>query len=210
MKNNNGYLVAIEGMDCAGKTNVIIPYFKDRLKAKFVADMKTGNISKSIRDIFMSEKHVTDKTNWATIAYLASAARSDMAFNDIKPCLDKGQLVFTDRYVDTSFVYNKKSDEPEIFDILKHSTLEINPDLVIFCFCSYEEMIDRLSNRNDNNQWDIKSEDSYNETYNKYVSHFKKMNRNVIMLDTSGSLDDTYEKLNEIIDINFSNYLMES
>jgi dTMP kinase len=199
-----GKLIAIEGLDCAGKTSVILPYIQSQVDPehnKFVADMKTGNISKKIREIFMDPDCVTEKTDWRTIAYLASAARSDMVVQEITPALNAGINVYTDRYVDTSFVYNKKSDTVPVDTILNLSIHLEYPTHIIFAYCSFEEMVKRKQERDDNDQWDIISEDAYNEKLARYKEQiYSRGGTKVFELNTTyGTVKDVQDKIDKIL-----------
>ncbi len=195
--------ITIEGTDCAGKTSIIIPYLQKKLGTQdylFVADMKTGKISQGIRNIFMDPDAVTEKADWRTIAFLSAAARSDLVTQEIIPALNCGKNVICDRYVDTAFVYNLKSDMTPVHTILNLSTHLVYPDVTIFAHCSYEEMLKRKGARQDNDQWDISSEEEYINKIERYHDQLNSRKSVVIEIDTSGTIEDTYLKLDEILD----------
>lgn len=196
--------VTVEGLDLAGKTSVIIPYLMDKLDKnnnKFVADLKSTGIASKVRDIFMDSSLITPETDWRTIAFLSSAARSDMVNREIIPALKEGKNVISDRYVDTAFVYNLKSDTTPIDTILNLSTHLIYPHLIIFAYCSYEEMKSRKEKRDGslNDHWDISSEEEYNSKLERYREQLYSRSGKVIEIDTSGSIESVYEKLDSII-----------
>lgn len=192
--------ITVEGLDCAGKTSVIIPYLESKLEnTKFVADLKTGKISQKIREIFMDPECVTENTDWRTIAFLSATARSDLVVQEIIPALRSGQNVVCDRYVDTSFVYNMKSDTAPIDTILNLSTHLEYPNIILFAYCSYEEMVKRKQSRDDNDHWDISSEEAYNEKLERYREQLNRRNSKVFEIDTSGTIENTYELLDLII-----------
>lgn len=192
--------ITVEGLDAAGKSSVIIPYLKEKLNnTVFVADMNTGKFESAVRAIFMDPELVTADTDWTTIALLASSARSNMVKQQIIPALNQKLNVVSDRYVDTSFVYNLKSDTVTVDKILNLSTHLVYPDIILFVYCSYEEMIERKKNRSDNDQWDLPDEDSYNQKLQRYRDQFNTRPNKVIEIDTSGSIEDLYKKLDELI-----------
>lgn len=195
--------ITIEGLDTAGKTSVIIPYLQSKLDKEqnvFLADMKTGNIAKGIRKIFMDPESVTEKTDWTTIAMLASVARSDMVHQEIKPAIENNKNVFCDRYVDTSFVYNKESHFPIVKDILDASTQGMWPDVIIFAYCSYEEMIRRKGLREDNDQWDLSSKEEYDTKLQRYKDRLYRTSlHKVYEIDSSSGFEYVYQRLDEVI-----------
>ena len=195
-------LITVEGVDCAGKSSVIIPYLKDKLgndNFDYYDDLKTGDLAYSIREIFMNSELVQDSTDWRTIAFLVSAARSDIVKKYIEPSLQNKKNVIMDRYVDTSFVYNLKSDTSPIDTVLNLSTHLIYPDIVIFAYCSYEEMVKRKQKRSEenNDQWDISSREEHDNIFYRYKSRLYSANKTVIEIDTSVSIEDTYRQLDE-------------
>lgn len=196
--------ISVEGLDCAGKTSIIIPYLQNKLDKEqniFLADMKTGNIAKGIRKIFMDPESVTEKTDWTTIALLASVARSDMVHQEIKPALENNKNVFCDRYVDTSFVYNKESHTPVVASILDASTQSVFPNAIIFAYCSYSEMIRRKGLRDDNDQWDLSSKEEYDAKLQRYKDRlYRTSSHKVYEIDSSSGFEYVYQQLDKIIE----------
>lgn len=193
-------LITVEGLDLSGKTSIIIPYLKSKLEnTDFFADLKSSSISSKIRDIFMDSSLINSSTDWRTIAFLSSAARSDMVVQEIIPSLKAGKNVVCDRYVDTSFVYNLGSHTMPVDTILNLSTHLVYPNVTIFSYCSYEEMIKRKSTRDDNDHWDIKDENAYYEKLNRYRDQLGKRQCKVFELDTTCELSEVYAKLDNII-----------
>lgn len=194
-------LITVEGLDLSGKTSVIIPYLKSKLtNTDFYADLKSSSISSKIRDIFMDSNLINENTDWRTIAFLSAAARSDMVVQEIIPSLKSGKNVVCDRYVDTSFVYNLGSHTAPVDTILNLSTHLVYPNVTIFSYCSYEEMIKRKESRDDNDHWDIKDEAAYYDKLYRYKAQLSKRQCKVFELDTSGSIEQTYAKLDSIIE----------
>ena len=197
-------LITVEGLDLAGKTSVIIPYLMEKLGSvdyEFVADLRSTSIASRVRDIFMDPLLITDETDWRTIAFLSAAARSDMVNKQIIPALKAGRNVISDRYVDTAFVYNLKSDTAPISNILNLSTHLVYPHITIFAHCSYAEMKSRKDARDgsQNDHWDIAGQEEHASKLERYRDQLNSRSGTVIEIDTSGSLEDVYANLDEII-----------
>lgn len=194
--------ITVEGLDLAGKTSIIIPYLQSKLnsdKYLFVADMKTGKLSQKVREIFMDPECITSTTDWRTIAFLASASRSDYVAQNIIPALNAGINVISDRYVDTSFVYNLKSDTSPVNTILNLSTHLVYPNIIIFAYCSYAEMQKRKGLRDDNDHWDIMTEEAYNDKLERYRSQLNSRHSHVIEIDTSCTVEEVYSILDSTV-----------
>lgn len=135
--------VSIEGMDGAGKTTII-----NRLKAEYidhavyVRDPGTTVVAEKIRDIVRG-----GGASPLTELYLFLAARQDLYDQIIKPNLDLGHMVISDRWSWSTYVYQG------IIRGLKDHVLAIpettiQPDLVIYLDLSPETSQMRLTNRN--------------------------------------------------------------
>lgn len=193
--------ITIEGTDCSGKSSVVFPYLQEKLQnTVFVKDLKDGEIGSKIREIFMDPTSVNETTNWRTIAFLSAAARSDLVTTKVIPALSAGQHVVSDRYVDTAFVYNLESDKAPIDTILNLSTHLVYPHIVLFTTCSYEEMVKRKSTRDDNDSWDISSEEEYNEKIERYKERLYNNGATIVEIDSTLSIESVKEQLDQFIE----------
>lgn len=134
----NGYFITFEGPDGAGKTTIIdeiIKTIKDQVIAPIKVTREPGGstISENIRQIILDPDN--DKMNNRTEALLYAAARSQHIFEVIKPELEAGNIVFSDRFVDSSLAYQgvgRNLGIDEVKSINDFATNSLKPVLTLF------------------------------------------------------------------------------
>ncbi|HET9113271.1 MAG TPA: dTMP kinase [Burkholderiales bacterium] len=96
--------ISLEGIDGAGKTTHlawIADYLRERGAAVTVTREPGGTpLGEALRNLLLCEAMQTD-----TEALLMFAARSEHIAQVIRPALDRGEWVVSDRFTDASFAY---------------------------------------------------------------------------------------------------------
>ncbi len=100
-----GKLVTLEGGEGAGKTTALksICQILDSWGVEYICTREPGGdeIAEKIRDILLNSEYLHPKTE----LLLMFASRNEHIENVIKPSLEKGVWVISDRYVDASYAY---------------------------------------------------------------------------------------------------------
>ncbi len=132
-----GIFITMEGTDGAGKTTQIELLYAYLIQNGF-AVLKTRepggtDISEKIRDIIIDTENIemTDMTE----ALLYAAARAQLVEQVIRPALQKGTVVISDRFVDSSIVYQGMArglGKTTIEEINRFSTGGLVPDVTFF------------------------------------------------------------------------------
>jgi dTMP kinase len=147
----NAPFITIEGIDGSGKTSVI-----EALKA----DLGTENIlftREPFEKGFRSEIHESIKNGYSplSVLFLFLADRAEHIEKIIKPALQKGIPVISDRYMDSTIAYQGATLEDHFNDdklsMLSqlHNGWALTPDLTILLNLSENEALERLSKRTD-------------------------------------------------------------
>ena len=106
MKNLNGLFITFEGPEASGKSSQIIllkKYLKKN-KIPFLVTREPGGtvIAEKLRKIILNKKN---KISDLEEILLLMAARLNHINSVIKPALNKGKIVISDRFADSTFVY---------------------------------------------------------------------------------------------------------
>ena len=150
MSHQNGYFIAIEGMDGSGKTNVVIPALAEFLKTRLIDPLLTREpggtpCGELIREL---TKHpVCKDVDHTVLALLMSASRRDHVVRTIIPALAKGSVVVSDRYIASTVMY--QHDAKDLSRIVEIGCAGLLPDLVIMLDIPYEVYCQRLAERSD-------------------------------------------------------------
>jgi len=133
----DGIFITIEGTDGSGKStqikNIENYLIKRGYEVVLTRDPGGTLISESIRQIILNP----DNTKMAktTELLLYYAARAQLAEELIKPALSEGKIVISDRYIDSTYVYQGfgRGFEKETIDSLNDISLSgVLPDITFF------------------------------------------------------------------------------
>lgn len=133
-----GYFITFEGPDGAGKTTVInevVKAIQGQCKREILVTREPGGskIAEKIRDIILDPANT--EMNAKTEALLYAASRSQHVSEIINPALKRGDLVMSDRFVDSSLAYQgqgRRLGIDEVAQINAFATGHLEPDLTIF------------------------------------------------------------------------------
>lgn len=133
-----GYFISFEGPDGSGKSTAleqILAKIGPSLKTQYLVTREPGGskIAEKIRQIILDPNN--KKMNDRTEALLYAASRSQHVEEVVKPALAKGEIIFSDRYVDSSLAYQGEGRDlgiKEVKMINDFATDKLEPDLTLF------------------------------------------------------------------------------
>ena len=155
-----GKFIVIEGIDGSGKTTQINKLSKwlintDQIPEnnKLVITREPGgtNLGKSIRSLLL-DTSIENSPDSITELLLYAADRAQHVNEIIRPSLNKGDWVISDRFCGSTLAYQgygRKLDIKLIKDLEKIATQGIYPDITFLLDIPVEESIKRRTNRND-------------------------------------------------------------
>jgi len=142
-----GWLICIEGLDRSGKTTqsrLLVKALKSRgLDAVYTTEPSTGDIGKFIKRYILKRRK---RVSALIEALLFAADRIDHVEREIKPMLEKGKIVVSDRYIYSSFAYQGAAglDMKWLKEINK---MVPEPDLAIYLDVPINIIIERCRKR---------------------------------------------------------------
>jgi len=106
MKNYKNLFISFEGPEASGKSSQIklLSFFLKKNKIEHVITREPGGtlIGEKLRKIILDKKKIISPVEEIL---LLMAARQNHINNIIKPALKKGKIVISDRFADSTFVY---------------------------------------------------------------------------------------------------------
>jgi len=134
---NKGLFITFEGADGSGKSTQA-RFLYDALigmgvSAYLCRDPGFTRISEKIRDILLDKENT--EMAYMTESLLCAASRSQLTAEFIKPRLDLGHTVISDRFTDSSMAYQGVARDvgiQAIIDINNYATGGIAPDITFF------------------------------------------------------------------------------
>ena len=197
MKLNKGLFISFEGPEASGKSSQILLLSKYLKKNKipFIVSREPGgtNFAEKLRKLILDNKSTINNLEELL---LLMAARSNHINEVIIPNLKKGKIVISDRYADSSFVYQGYVNKFGIKRAQKlHKELLNNffPDHTFIFKISPKEIIKRLKQRKVKNKCD-KTNLFFHQ---KVIQGYKKIAnpKRYIMVDASLSKDIIHKNI---------------
>ena len=203
MNKHKGLFLSFEGPEASGKSSQILllqKYLKKN-KVPFVTTREPGGtkLAESLRNLILKIK---SNINIDEEILMLMAARSHHINNVIKPALNKGDLVISDRFADSTFVYQGYVNK---FGIQKAKILHKNilnnflPHKTFLFNLPTSKIISRLKNRKSKNKYD-KLERNFHDQVNRGYELISKSKR-FIKIDASKSITSINKKIINTINI---------
>ena len=102
-----GIFISMEGPDGSGKTTQIelLKAYLEKRGYEIIVTREPGGtkISEAIRNIILDKQYT--EMDYMTEALLYASARAQLISEVIRPALSRGKAVISDRFVDSSAVY---------------------------------------------------------------------------------------------------------
>lgn len=204
----SGKFITFEGLDGSGKTTIIwkvIEFLNQTvMKDHFIYTREPGGnrISEAIREIILSKQNTAMDAR--TEALLYAAARRQHLVETVLPALDAGQLVLSDRYVDSSLVYQGAGREigmQKIAAINEFATDGLTPDLTIYFEVEPQVGLARIQqNRQDEvNRLDEEQIDFYERVHSGYLKLAQENPNRIKVVDASRSIEEVKAEVLAII-----------
>ena len=197
MNKKKGLFITFEGPEASGKSSQIIllaKYFKKE-NIPFIITREPGGtkLAESLRKLILSKN--TNINNLEEILLLM-AARSNHINNVIMPNIKRGIVVISDRYADSTFVYQGFVNKFGINKAKKlHSILLNNfqPNITFLFKIKITEILKRLKKRKNKNKYDKIDINFHKSVINGYkkISNSKRF----IAIDGTKSMSKIHKKI---------------
>ncbi len=188
-----GIFISFEGPDGSGKSTQIrlfSQYLKDSGFDVVLTREPGGTpISEKIRSIILDPEN--EEMDGMTEALLYAASRAQHVAQLIKPALDEGKVVLTDRFMDSSIAYQgyARGLGDKIRIINEYAIGGVHPDLTFFIDISPEEGLKRAGRRNKLDRLEKESIAFHNAVYEGYRALFDIYRDRYVIIDGSKSID---------------------
>lgn len=197
-----GLFISFEGMDGCGKSTQI-RFLAEELKKRGYDVLTTRepggcSISEQIRSILLNTEN-SEMSN-ETEALLYAAARAQHVNEIIKPALEEGKIVLSDRFLDSSLAYQGAGRElgvEKIFEIGVFSTGGLLPDKTFFLDFSPEKAFKRMNEHKKRDRLETENEEFYIKIYNCFKRLAETDPDRFIEIDASGDKFQTHRKITE-------------
>ena len=192
--------ITLEGCEGVGKSRqirLLEEYLKQNNRKYYLTREPGGTVvSEQIRNVILDGKNVSMTDECEALLY--AAARVQLLKEVVKPKLDNGELVLCDRYIDSTFAYQGYARGLSLEFIEKINDYAIKnfmPDYTIFLNLSPKDAFIRKGGVDKGDRLELSGIEFHNKVYQGYLDLAKKYSERFIVIDASGSVFETHQKI---------------
>ena len=197
MNKQKGLFLTFEGPEASGKSSqiLLLEKYLNKNKISFITTREPGGtkLAESLRNLILKIK---SDININEEMLMLMAARSHHINKIIQPALNKGKLVISDRFADSTFVYQgyvNKFGIQKSKDLHKDILNNFLPHKTFLFKLSTKTILSRLANRKSKNKYD-KLDKKFHDKVNKGYEIISK-NKRFINIDASKSINSIHKKI---------------
>ncbi|WP_082819542.1 dTMP kinase [Brevibacterium linens] len=193
-----GFFIAIEGGDGSGKSTQIkriaAALADDGYHVESTREPGGTELGTKIRSVLFD----SDPPSPRTEALLFAADRAHHVASLVDPSLEAGNIVITDRYIDSTIAYQsagRSFDEKTILALSRWATQGLVPNLTIVLDIEPEVAAERMGKRGDSNYLDQENQQFHQRVRQTYLSRAHKELDRYVVLDASVDADELTEQI---------------
>ena len=210
-----GIFITIEGPDGSGKTTAlqqVVPRLQQEMNRKVVATREPGGspIAEKIRSLILDPSH-TDMDS-RTEALLYAASRRQHLIEKVLPVLESGDVIFCDRFVDSSIAYQgyaRGIGEEGIREINQFATEGIEPNVTLYIDVPAEVGIQRIHANLDEREYNRLDQEKlafHEKVRAGYLQLAQANPERIVVVDGTMSREEVAESCYQIIKNRYPSY----
>lgn len=203
-----GRFISFEGPDGSGKTSIlkrIVPEMRKWTENDVILTREPGGseIAESIRHIILNPENT--EMDSRTEALLYAASRRQHLTELVLPALAKGDWVITDRYIDSSLVYQgvgRGIGIEEIYEMNQFATEGLLPELTLYLDVRAEvglSRIERNRQADEINRLDKEKLEFHQQVREGYLKVLERFPERIVRVDAEDNIETVAENCLEII-----------
>lgn len=193
--------ITFEGMDGAGKSTHLA-WFAEQLRQRgldVVVTREPGGtpLGEQLREMLLGQP-----MSMGTEALLMFAARMEHIEQLIKPALQAGKWVISDRFSDASFAYQgagRGMDWDKLVQLEQWVHADLQPDLTLFFDVPVEVARERLSNNVSLDRFEQEQSDFFERVRGGYHRRVQQNPQRYAVIDAAQSIAEVKRQLEEIV-----------
>lgn len=197
--NTNGKLITVCGLDGCGKTTMMKRIISDLEKENtiFITKQPTNSVreSKIFRTYMDSPNH--EEFDYRSLSLLAASDRIQHVSKIIKPELEKGNIVVSDRYFYSCLANLRARGFKKDKWIYEVAESIIKPDIAFFFDVPVEVAVARVRQREEEKDRYIDMDLQY-KLRQEYIDICKS--NNGVLISTTQSEEDTYKQVKDALE----------
>jgi len=201
----SGTFITFEGIDGSGKSTqlrLVSNYLKER-GCNIVLTREPGGTTIGLR-LRAALLDAQEEVDPLTELLVFAADRAQHVRRVLRPGLEKGCVVISDRYADATVAYQGagRGFEPALIAQIVHlATDGLKPDLTLLFDVPVKESTNRTTRRTNarRDRLDIEHADFHERVRHAYLQIATAEPERVKVIDTSGAVETTHERVKDIL-----------
>lgn len=196
-----GKFISFEGVDGAGKSthvHAVADYLRSRGIAVITTREPGGTpLGEKLRDLLLHEP-----MHLETEALLMFAARREHIAQTIRPALDRGDWVISDRFTDASFAYQGGGRQlsQEKLQILEHWVhADLQPDLTLLFDVPLEVARQRLTSGRDLDKFEQEQDDFFRRVRDAYLLRARNFSQRIRVIDSAQPVTEVSAQVERLV-----------
>ena len=197
-----GMFITLEGVDGAGKSSHLdwlAAWFRERgQRVRMTREPGGTPVGEKLREIVLHEPMHPE-----TEALIMFAARREHIAAVIRPALEAGEVVISDRFTDASFAYQcggRGLDEARLEALEAWVHADLQPDLTLLFDLSTEIAAHRLASARSPDRFEREQADFHARVRAAYLRRAQRHPGRIRLVDGSRSLDSVRAQLATILE----------
>lgn len=194
--------ISLEGGEGVGKSTQIefMKQWLEKHNLPYVTTFEPGGteLGVEVRKIL---KHSTSQISPKTEVLLFNACRAELMEEIVNPSLDNGISVISDRFCDSTFVYQafgRGLNLDEVYDITRYAINNRFPDITFWFDLPPKEAFERKMGA-DNDRFEQSGAEFHNNVYNGYKKLLEKYPDRIKRIDASKTKEEVSAQIEEYL-----------
>lgn len=196
-----GIFISMEGPDGSGKSTqieLLKSYLESKGYDEIIITREPGGtvISEAIRGIILNKDY--SEMGYMTEALLYASARAQLVSEVVKPALEAGKAVISDRFVDSSAVYQGMARGLGVdvaYQINSYAIQGIMPQLTIHMDLPAKVGISRKKEQAELDRMELETLEFHEKVAEGYRTLAKLAPERIRTIDATMSIEDIHEKI---------------
>lgn len=201
-----GIFISMEGPDGSGKSTqigLLEKHLRDVGYDEIVITREPGGtrISEAVRGLILNKEYT--EMGYMTEAMLYAAARAQLVSEVIAPALEAGKAVISDRFVDSSVVYQGMArglGVENVYNINLYATQGIMPDITIHLDLPAEIGLGRAKGRAELDRMELESVEFHNKVAQGYRDLAGISPDRIKTIDATLAIEKIHEIITDYVD----------
>lgn len=192
--------ITFEGVEGSGKSTqakLLHQYFLDKkIPAILTREPGGTKLAEEVRGLLVNG--AVDKMDGICETLLNFAARRDHIEKLIKPSLNQGQIVISDRFFDSTIAYQgygHNVDSLVIQNIHEAAIGKFKPDITFLIDVNVEQAFERIKARQDNNRYEKMDKNFHQKVHDGFLTIAKNNSKRIVIIDGNQTIEQIHQQI---------------